>query len=526
MFVTERQTFKSAGLRGSYDLIFPLGASEQCSYALRLYGLQHESFFFDTISEMSLLERVELIVGFPGHVQIRDDASLRRIGSLVSKVESSGSVLAAYVVPPDEEAPSDDELEKALFELRRRFPHVVIELVLVTSRRGCLEDEWRSVGQGIAVVTADYHPRRATAGGFSFGCDARALTAVFTGMRMNVSAASQDGMEAEAWGKSESDGWHRKGNRRLFSNIRLLRFKKGRHAAPIMPLHARETRISSLRIGRTVWVVVRQRGPLDFSQLPRPRNGNALVRVRLALMRIFHVPLLFVHGLFTKRRKFSHFLLLGYNCELAYRFIMANGFLDSTFFAWAGTWRFWILLEALRHFDELFAGELVFSGGGDLLVDVPTGIPMHAKTRAEKGGSSAADVEAVKAELRSRAAYLREKFYRQLRDDEPTLAVVKLNTCDCPKGDENARNLVEQLKSMGGRNFRLLVICQKADAGFFPKDHPDYDLRTVAAFNPDWLVASEQVGDRLGWMRLWREFAPVRKKVENKTYKFQGEGRT
>ena len=523
--MTERQTFKSAGLRGAYDLIFPLGASEQCSYALRLYGLQHEPFFFDNVSEMSLLERVRLIVGFPDETEPRDEISSRQIGCLVSRLESSGSVLAAYVVPPDEEAPSDDELEKALLELRRRFPNVVIELVLVMSRRGYIEDKWRSVSPGIAVVTADYHPRSATAGGFSFGCDPRALTAVFTGMRMNVSMALQGGMEAEAWGKSESGGWHRKGNLRLFSNIRLLRFKMGRHAGPVIPLHAREERVGSLRIGRTVWVVVRQRGALDFSQLPRPRDGNALVRLRLALVRILQVPQLFVHSLFTKRREFSHFLLLGYNCELAYRFIMANGFLDSTFFAWTGVWRFWILLEALRRFDELFVGELVFSGGGDLLVDVPTGISMHAKPRAEKEGLGAADVEAVKTELRSRAAYLREKFYRQLRDDEPTLAVVKLSTCDCPKGDENARDLVEQLKSMGGRNFHLLVICQKADARFFPKDHPDYDLRTVAAFNPDWLVASERVGDRLGWMRLWREFAPVRKKVENKTYKFQGKGR-
>ena len=47
-----------------------------------------------------------------------------------------------------------DELEKALLELRRRFPNVVIELVLVMSRRGYIEDKWRSVSPGIAVVTA------------------------------------------------------------------------------------------------------------------------------------------------------------------------------------------------------------------------------------------------------------------------------------------------------------------------------------------------------------------------------------
>ena len=181
------------------------------------------------------------------------------------------------------------------------------------------------------------------------------------------------------------------------------------------------------------------------------------------------------------------------------------------------------MLDALRHFDGLFTGELAFVGGGDLLVDVNTGISMHARQGNGSGSSSqgGADLEAAKDELRSRAGHLREKFYRQLRDDETTLAVVKMGSCDCPRGDSNARELVEQLKRMGGRNFRLLVICQKADARFFPKDHPDYDLRTVACFNPDWIVASEHVGDRLGWMRIWREFAPARKIVQNKTYKFQ-----
>ena len=134
------------------------------------------------------------------------------------------------------------------------------------------------------------------------------------------------------------------------------------------------------------------------------------------------------------------------------------------------------------------------------------------------------DVEAEKADLRSRVAHLREKFYRQLRDDEPTLAALKLSPADCVRGDELANNLVAQLTAMGGRNFRLLVVCQKADAAFFPRSHPAYELRTVSCFSPDWDTASEQAGDRLGWMKIWREFAPARKIVQHKTYKFQKKG--
>ena len=522
--MTSTPPFMAAGLSGDYDLVFPLGASELCSFALKLYGLQRTPSFFDEVSDMPLSERTRLLTEGLGEADCPKDDASARLRALASKIESSGRVLAVYVVAPDEEAPSDDELKNSLADLRRRFPRVAFEFLLATSRRGCSEDAWRAVSEGIAAVTSDYHGRSAARGVFSFGYDPRALAAIFSGMRLHDSAvAPKDGNGVEEWGKSMSGGWHRKCNRRLFGSVRLLRFKIRKHAPAAIPLHGRETRICSLRLGRNAWVVVRQRGPLQLSQMPRANDENVLVGLRLALARILQAPLLLLHGLRVKRKKFEHFLMLGYNCELAYRFIMANGFLDSTFFAWAGEWRFGIMLDALRHFDALFTGELAFVGGGDLLVDVNTGISMHARQGNGYGSSSqdGADLEAAKDELRSRARHLREKFYRQLRDDETTLAVVKMGSCDCPRGDSNARELVEQLKRMGGRNFRLLVICQKADARFFPKDHPDYDLRTVACFNPDWIVASEHVGDRLGWMRIWREFAPARKIVQNKTYKFQ-----
>ena len=142
---------------------------------------------------------------------------------------------------------------------------------------------------------------------------------------------------------------------------------------------------------------------------------------------------------------------------------------------------------------------------------------MHAK-RVAGGGS--ADLEGVKAELRSRAAHLREKFYRQLSDDEPTLAVIKMKPEDCPKGDYHAHRFLDRLREMGGRNLELLVVCQRADAVHFPAEHPDYFLRTVSRYNPDWQVATEQLGDRLGWNLIWREFAPSHVLSQHKKYKF------
>jgi len=331
--------------------------------------------------------------------------------------------------------------------------------------------------------------------------------------------------ERQEWDKMVSGAeCFRKNNVRLLGGLRLLRFKVGKDRNCPLSFHERETPLRTLRIGRVAWALVRQDGEIADGQVPIVSDRNALVRARLALRRAFQAPLLFIAGLFVRRRKYAHFLMLGYNCEMAYRFIKANGFLDSTFFAWAGGLDGDGMVNALRHFDELFVGEMELAHGmRDVFRDVATGVKMHSHYNAQafdlsKGESF--DIEAAKEEVRSRAAYLRGKFYRQLRDDEPTLVLMKMMSRDCPDGDAKARAFVEQLRAMGGRNFDFLVVCQKADARHFPAEHPDYFLRTVSRYNPDVHAATEQFGDRFGWNMIWKEFCPVRKIVQNKTYKF------
>ena len=312
----------------------------------------------------------------------------------------------------------------------------------------------------------------------------------------------------------------RKSNIRLFGNIRLLRFKTGKGKWTELPFHDSETPIKTFRIRRMAWAIIRQNGALDVRQVPIASDRDVFVRLKLALKRVIQAPVLFVAGLSMTRRKYGHFLMLGWNCEVAYRYLRANGFLDSTFFAWAGGVDCEGMLNALRHFDELFTGELTFDPGGQgIFQDVATGVRMHSRWVPSANGELP-DIEAMKAELRSRAAHLREKFYRQLSDGEPTLAVVKMKPEDCPKGDDYAHRFLDRLREMGGRNLELLVICQRADAVHFPAEHPDYFLRTVSHYNPDWQVATEQRGDRIGWMKIWREFAPLKILTQNKRYKF------
>lgn len=482
--MTGEPSFASAGLGGEYDFVVPLGAEDVCAFALSLYGL--------------------------------------RTSGSDQELTGASNVLAVYVVPPDGDIPCDDDLKDRVADLSARFPSVRFELLLVVSRRGLRNRAWWNVAPGFARVEADFHVKPSAEDGGMLGFDHRALAAVFSGFWTHGGGLCPGGGVFQLRNDEEaaSAGWHRKGNCRLLGNIRLLRFKVRKGATEEMPLHRRETLLAKFRIGRLAWAVVRQHGGLAISQFARASRANSFTRIRCAISKAVQAPLLSLWGLKVKRKKFEHFLLLGYNCETAYRFLMANGFLDATFFAWTGSWSCDITLEALRRFDELFSADVAFSG--DLFIDAITGLSMHSRMRDESAGD--VDVEAEKADLRSRVAHLREKFYRQLRDDEPTLAALKLSPADCARGDELANRLVSQLTAMGGRNFRLLVVCQKADAAVFPRNHPAYELRTVSRFSPDWDTASEQAGDRLGWMKIWREFAPARKIVQHKTYKFQKKG--
>ena len=338
-------------------------------------------------------------------------------------------------------------------------------------------------------------------------------------------------MEACEWDRVVSGGaCHRKGNVRLFGDVRLIRFKLSRSPNRFLKFHPRETPLATFRLGRTAWAVVRQNGELEARQVPIASEANALVCAKLAVRRALQAPVIFLKGLFRRRKRYSHFLLLGYNCELAYRFLRANGFLDSTFFAWTSTGDCKGLVNALRSFDEVFAGEMSFNPtASDMFLDAKTGVAAHSrynpKAEGERVARTASDIESEKAELRSRMNHLREKFYRQLRDDEPTLAVVKLRPEECHEGDARIKALDAQLREMGGRNFSVLAVCRKADAVHFPKEHSDYFLRTVSSYNPEWMTATEQLGDRAGWTVIWREFAPSRVIKQSKTYKFDAEGR-
>ena len=558
-----------------YDLAFSIGAACLCSGALRACTLQYLSFPLDWVIGLSLQERTRLVVDGPGDFIKKSDLSYtgsstatgkdiytstaglcmnhdfpigvpldesfptvyekytRRWRRLVALIEASRRVLVAYSLQPGGKMPSVEEMAGCLDSLRVRFPGVEFDMFVTQSSPGVVESEFTVLAPHVTLGALDYGVKDVNGGAAVKDRHDPALhNRLFAGFKVRDYRTDEERHRFEAMASKKSlsgRGCYRKGNTRILGGIRLLRFKMRKGYKGLLPLFSCETPLATLRMRRMALVVVQQKGELQEGQAPLASEANAIVKVRLALVRIAQAPVVFFSMLFRRKERFGHFLFFGYNCEIAYRFLKVNGFLDSTFFAWTNTGGGENMLNALSKFDVLFTGEMRRSAaGGDMYIDSASNVAAHTRYSPNKADRIAVqsmdDIESEKAELRSRMAHLREKFYRQLRDDEPTLAVIKLRSDECAQGDDIARRLVGRLNEMGGRNFKLLVVCQRADAVHFPSEHPDYLLRTVSRYTPDWLVATQQIGDRLGWTLIWKEFAPIRKIVQHKTYKFDKGG--
>ncbi len=97
-------------------------------------------------------------------------------------------------------------------------------------------------------------------------------------------------IETREWEKVVAGGGcHRKGNVRLFGDVRLLRFKLSKGPKRFLTFHPKETPLATFKLGRTAWAVVRQDGELEERQVPIASEANALVRVKLAVSRVLQL---------------------------------------------------------------------------------------------------------------------------------------------------------------------------------------------------------------------------------------------
>ncbi len=231
-----------------------------------------------------------------------------------------------------------------------------------------------------------------------------------------------------------------------------------------------------------------------------------------------------------RSRKFDHVVTFGYNCELSARFFQNFKFVDSTLFSWAGVDYPDEMAYAIEHYADIFTGEISApTRTFPLFFCQKTKVRAHGRAKmhvwtAEEPPSQEF-VEAERAELVSRFEHLKEKTVGYLRDDKSVLAILKTRPVDCAPGEanENVLKFVRALRNIGARHVTFLAICEAKYAGNFATPHPEFELRTVAEYNPESNAANLKLGDSRGWRLIFEEFRPKTLLKQAHKFKFEDE---
>ena len=225
-----------------------------------------------------------------------------------------------------------------------------------------------------------------------------------------------------------------------------------------------------------------------------------------------------------RRKKFTHIVPLGINCEAAFWFNHVWGFVDSSLFAWALTHNLDFLTKTLSRFDDILSGTATFDERSFMWKCDRTGVYFHGRFKRlpQSPLPDAAALEADLADLRGRISHLKEKFRRYLADADNTLFVYRIGDKDTLSGlaGERLDALEAALSQLGARNWKLLVVCEKANRARVPGG-PNRLIRTVSRFNSTACVTDEHKGDEAGWRAIYSEFAPAR--ILPKAHKFKFE---
>ena len=495
----------------TYDFIFGLGNACSCTQTLREADLQFLSFPFDWVilsGADDLRRRVETIAnGFAGWFEKGDlrkigvyapgnkdiyrneatgtifnhefrrgedlDATYptvrakydRRIRRFLGLLASSKEILVVRVDRPDQVPPTTEaECREALRHLRELYPSARFEMLHLAMKEGVSVDDRQveDLGDGLVRVSCDYRDRSAGADPYS--------------VRFDVASAAVRAV-------ADVRDYRTRAEKRAYR-----RAKKQAHWAKYGATSALGYRLARL-----------QRGVLR----------DLVPSVLMARLR---------------RRKFAQIVPLGTNCEVAFRFYVSWGFVDSSLFAWSQTFGLKKMCETLRKLDRLFAGAATLDGGSKMWKCEETGTFFHGQLKWGPGHPDYTDeqVAADLESLRGRVRHLRGKFLDYIRNETPTLLIHRLSESDAQKDDLDVRlsELESVLGGLGARNCTLLIVIERRFLDRMPAGAGRV-FRAVEKFNPCDRVTDVNAGDPIGWRAVYSEFAPAKILPKKHAFKFE-----
>ena len=500
-----------------YDFIFSIGRACACSQSLRLAGLQllslpwdwlattsqpdcpdlrmrldiMESGFSDWLREEDLVfisdhadngkdqyrngrypitylhdfpRGVPLHESFPA-VKEKYDRRVARFKRLMA--ESKSSVLAVHMDSPVADMVDVAVCREAQRRLQALYPHVKVDFLMMSLERGRAFDNRtvEDLGDGLTRVAFDF--KDYGFGKFDFSVDLGKCAAVM-------------------------------------KSIATVRDYRSREEVKAM---ARRTRLKKMQAAGagSAW---------EYFWIRRRRE--------LARLKEMSVPRLLLAQM--RRKKYDHVLSLGLNCEPAFRFSLSWGFVDSTPFSWASCKNLTTLANVLRTPSLIGSEGFLWDKPSLMWRCIKTDITFHGKLPGDPQNTppSPEALEADKADLFKRLAYLNDKFTRLLSDASSKAIIFRIHTKLAlePDIEEKVDAVQRALEARGARNYALVVVTESAARGRISA-RPNRFVRSVRAFNPNNAVVKPKLGDPVGWKALFTEFSPAKILPKKHPFKFE-----
>lgn len=238
---------------------------------------------------------------------------------------------------------------------------------------------------------------------------------------------------------------------------------------------------------------------------------------------------MFFRNLLKKRTHYDYIISLGYNCEIAHKFLKYYKFEISNLFNWTFSYSLNDLIFALNNFDKLGTGEWNYPN--PLWECKNTHIRFHGKAPIQgyvNKTITAQEIEKDKTELISRIGYLKEKFLKTATSSKIKLYVYKIKSTDIDeKVSEKLVALNNALIKLGATNYKLMIVAEKKYIQYFDTNNKEYLLRFVEKFPPDDDVISKKYRNN-GWLQIFDEFdvSKPQNYIKKKKYKYEIEEST
>lgn len=225
-----------------------------------------------------------------------------------------------------------------------------------------------------------------------------------------------------------------------------------------------------------------------------------------------------------KKKHYDYIVSLGYNREVAYKFLKYYNFEESSLLNWTYSYTIDDLICALKNFNCI--GFDFLQKPNPLWECSNSHIRFHGKVAMQKYIDNTAtnkELEADKKDFISRISYLKEKFLKIAQSEKSKLYIYKIKSKDINNTiHSKILDLLNSLKFLGAKNFKLLIVAEKENLKKFKNCAEEYLVDFVDFFPPDNDVTGRKY-EKNGWDKIFDKFSVSKPKnyKKNKKYKYE-----